>query len=103
MIRRAKSRTDWERVRRESVKDAPIPYEPGDGPYDPNDARAVESFAAAATLRRRGERGPQKSPTKEKVTLRLAPEVVAYFRRSGRGWQTRLNHALEKFVKGKRK
>jgi uncharacterized protein (DUF4415 family) len=88
-------------VRSESATDKPIPYEPGDGPYDPNDPKAVERFAAAAVVRRRGQRGPQKSPTKEKVTLRLSPEVVSYFRQTGPGWQTRLNDTLEKFVKRK--
>ena len=33
---KAKSRTDWDRVKRESDANAPIPYDPEDGPYDPN-------------------------------------------------------------------
>jgi len=39
-------------------------------------------------------RGPQKSPTKKQVTLRLDPEVLDHFKSMGRGWQTLLNQAL---------
>jgi hypothetical protein len=37
------SMTDWERVKREYGSDAPIPYDPEDGPYDPNDEAATEA------------------------------------------------------------
>jgi hypothetical protein len=50
---RAKSRTDWDRVKRESDADAPIPYDPEDGPYDPNDDAAVEAHWKAATVVRK--------------------------------------------------
>ena len=43
-------------------------------------------------------RGKQKAPTKEKVTVRLDSDIVARFRESGRGWQTRLNEALRQVV-----
>jgi uncharacterized protein (DUF4415 family) len=33
---------------------------------------------------------------KEKVTLRLSPEVLAYFRAQGPGWQTRIDETLRK-------
>ncbi len=46
----------------------------------------------------RRTRGSQKSPTKEKITVRLDSDIVAHFRQSGRGWQTRLNEALRKSV-----
>ncbi|MEQ8954107.1 MAG: BrnA antitoxin family protein [Gammaproteobacteria bacterium] len=39
-------------------------------------------------------RGPQVLPTKQKVTLRLSPEVVKHFKAGGKGWQTRLNEFL---------
>ncbi len=48
--------------------------------------------------RKRGERGPQKTPTKEQVTLRLDPEVLAFFRKKGPGWQTRINETLKKSI-----
>ncbi|MDO8422042.1 MAG: BrnA antitoxin family protein [Parvibaculum sp.] len=46
--------------------------------------------------RKRGERGPQKTPTKEQVTLRLDNDVLAYFKENGPGWQTRINDTLKK-------
>ena len=45
-----------------------------------------------------GQRGIQKLPTKEPVSLRLDPKVVAYFRNSGKGWQSRINHVLSNYV-----
>jgi hypothetical protein len=42
--------TDWERVKRESDSDAPIPYDPEDGPYDPNDEAATQAFFDQATI-----------------------------------------------------
>jgi len=52
-------------------------------------------------LRRfRGQRGPQKSkPVKTRVSLRLDPDVVAFFRKKGAGWQSRINDALRKVAK----
>jgi len=46
--------------------------------------------------RKRGERGPQKTPTKEQVTLRLDNDVLAYFKERGPGWQTRINDTLKR-------
>jgi uncharacterized protein (DUF4415 family) len=37
-------------------------------------------------------------PTKERITLRLDPEVLDYFRRSGSGYQTRINAVLRGFM-----
>ena len=44
-------------------------------------------------------RGRNKSPTKEQVALRLDPDVLAAFRASGRGWQTRMNTVLKEWLK----
>jgi len=41
------SKTDWDRVRRSIATDEPIAYDPtdpDDGPYDPNDDKAVDRF-----------------------------------------------------------
>jgi hypothetical protein len=51
------SKTDWDRVRRSVVTDEPIPYDandPDDGPYDPNDDKAVENFLTKANRARPG-------------------------------------------------
>ena len=44
-------------------------------------------------------RGPQKKPTKERITIRLSPEVVQRFRATGDGWQTKVDDALQEWLK----
>ena len=44
-------------------------------------------------------RGPQKTRVKERITIRLSPEVVEPFRATGDGWQTRLDAALKDWLK----
>lgn len=55
----------------------------------------------AAVLRYRGQRGPQKEPTKELISLRVDRDVVEAFRASGAGWQTRANEALRVYAKNR--
>ena len=50
----------------------------------------------AASIRR--TRGRQKAPTKVSTTLRLSPEVVEHFRKSGSGWQSRIDGALKEWI-----
>jgi len=50
----------------------------------------------AKLVRGRGQRGPQKEPTKQQVTLRLDRDVIERFRATGPGWQSRVNEALRK-------
>lgn len=50
-----------------------------------------------AALRRRG---PQKTPTKAVVSLRLDADLVQALRESGPGWQSRVNATLRKSVLG---
>jgi uncharacterized protein (DUF4415 family) len=54
---------------------------------------------AAAVRRYRGQRGPQQSPTKELISLRVDRDVVAAYRATGTGWQTRANDALKAYAK----
>jgi uncharacterized protein (DUF4415 family) len=103
-MNKTKSETDWERVLASKEGDR-IPYEPADGPYDPNDAEVARAWLAQADLVRhgsvvrRGKRGPQKAPTKKLVSLRLSPEVVDHFKSTGPGWQTRIDGALREAIK----
>lgn len=64
-------------------------------------ARPISDFPELRDMfeRARGQRGPQKAPTKERVGLRLDPEVVAHFRNTGPGWQSRINDVLVKHVR----
>lgn len=47
----------------------------------------------------RAMRGPQKAPTKERITIRLSRDVVERFRATGEGWQTRIDAALRDYLK----
>lgn len=69
------SKTDWDRIKREAAAEAPVAHG-AESPYDPNDPAAVDAFWDKAIVRRQGERGPQKAPVKERVTLRLSADVV---------------------------
>lgn len=63
-------------------------------------ARPASEFPELANFfKTRGERGPQKTPVKERVGLRLNKEVVEHFRRTGPGWQSRINEVLSEHVK----
>lgn len=41
---------------------------------------------------------PLAETTKDKITIRLSPEVTAYFRATGKGWQTRMDKILLNYV-----
>lgn len=43
-------------------------------------------------------RGPQKDPTKERITIRLSSSVVEDFRATGPGWQSRIDTALRDWL-----
>jgi uncharacterized protein (DUF4415 family) len=62
-----------------------------------------KDLLAVLPKRKRGERGAQKSPTKESVTIRFSREVLDYFRESGVGWQTKINNALKDWVEHHKK
>lgn len=42
-------------------------------------------------------------PSKKQITLRLDEDVVAFFKESGKGYQTRMNAVLRAFVEAKKK
>src|ERR1019366_8760918 len=103
-MNKTKSETDWKRVLAFKEGDT-IPYEPEDGPYDPNDAEAARAWLAQADLIRKGKvvrkgkRGPQKAPTKKLVSPRLSAEVIDHFKATGPGWQTRIDSTLLDSIK----
>lgn len=45
------------------------------------------------------KRGPQKTPKKIPVSIRLSPEVVKAFRATGAGWQARVDEILRTHIK----
>ena len=51
---------------------------------------------AVAALRK--ARGLQMAPKKVAISIRLKPEIVAHFKKSGAGWQKRMEVVLAKAV-----
>ena len=51
------------------------------------------SLAVQQAAKRRG-RGPAKTPAKQRVSLRLAPEVLEAVQATGDGWQVRVEALL---------
>jgi len=44
----------------------------------------------------RGQRGSQKQPTKQLVSLRIDRDIIEKLKSDGPGWQSRLNETLRK-------
>jgi len=74
------SRTDWDRV------DAMTDEEIDTSDIPPLD----EAFFAAAELRM-----PQAKPS---ITIRIDPDVLDWFKSQGKGYQTRINAVLRRYV-----
>jgi uncharacterized protein (DUF4415 family) len=49
-------------------------------------------------LRKVGQRGPQIAPTKKLVSLRLSANVLAHYKATVPGWQTRIDETLKRAV-----
>lgn len=60
---------------------------------------ALPKETAAAVRRYRGQRGLQARPSKELISLRMDRDLVAAFRATGPGWQTRVNEALRTYAR----
>ncbi|GHU10819.1 hypothetical protein FACS1894185_3000 [Betaproteobacteria bacterium] len=89
--------TDWTRVR--ALSDAEIRHD-----EDSPETRAADWEGAAlkqngVTIGHVRTRGRGRSPKKEQVSVRYSPDVLAAFRATGRGWQTRMDNALREWVK----
>lgn len=70
-------------------------------PTDPDSPSTTVADWKGAVLKQDGvvigkarTRGPNTSPIKEQVAVRYSPDVLAAFRATGAGWQTRMNDAL---------
>lgn len=87
-LKEMKSETDWQRV--DAMSDESIAEAVETDP----DARLLD----AADFKKMRRRGPQKAPRKDRVTIRLTPEVVAFFKDQGKGWQTKINEVLQNYV-----
>lgn len=62
-------------------------------------ARPASEVVSPSLARKLGVRGPQRLPTKEQINIRLSRTVLDAFRDSGAGWQTRIDEALQDWLK----
>ncbi len=65
-------------------------------------ARSIPFSGLPASLQqklRKHTRGPQKSPTKVAISIRLSKDVVDKLRETGDGWQSRVDDALRSWLK----
>jgi len=62
-------------------------------------AAPLSGLSATLQAKLRRARGPNRAPTKERITIRLSPEVLQSFRASGEGWQSRIDGALKDWLK----
>lgn len=61
--------------------------------------RAVPFSSLPESLQAKLRGRPKAAVTKERITIRLSPDVVERFRASGDGWQTRVDAALKDWLK----
>ncbi|MDD4962550.1 MAG: BrnA antitoxin family protein [Gallionella sp.] len=69
------------------------------GCFEPAEDAPDASALMRATLTKRRAGRPLGSGNKEQVSVRFNTEVLAAFRASGAGWQTRINAALADWLK----
>lgn len=64
---------------------------------DPNTYEVTDA-AEWAEMKPVSRDRPKAAITKERITVRLLPEVTDYFRATGKGWQTRMDEVLRDYV-----
>ena len=84
-----KSQTDWKRV--DALKESEIDF--SDTP------KLTPQMFARAVVRR----GLKPVPRKVLLTLRVDRDVLDWYRRQGRGYQTRINALLRAYMQERRK
>ncbi|MDR3353225.1 MAG: BrnA antitoxin family protein [Zoogloeaceae bacterium] len=90
------NRTDWARAR--AMTDADILHDEDSPATRPEDWEGAALKLGGVVIGRARVRGPGKRPKKEQVAIRFSPEVLTAFRATGRGWQTRMNAALQEWL-----
>jgi uncharacterized protein (DUF4415 family) len=63
---------------------------------DPTNFKPFTSLPRSLQAKLKGR--PKAMVTKERITIRLSPDVVQTFRSSGDGWQTRIDAALKEWL-----
>ncbi|MDM0029485.1 BrnA antitoxin family protein [Variovorax saccharolyticus] len=62
------------------------------------ESAAIHTPAQIAARKRGRPAGSVKPNAKVSTTIRLSPEVLAFFRAAGDGWQSRVDGALKEYV-----
>jgi uncharacterized protein (DUF4415 family) len=63
------------------------------------DAQALTPAQLKAMVPLRALRGrPKSASTKQLVSVRYSPEVLAFFKATGEGWQSRMDGVLRQYV-----
>jgi uncharacterized protein (DUF4415 family) len=71
--------------------------DPDEAPHLGRDWFKQAEIREGERLIRRAKLGrPKKATPKQAVNIRLDPDVLAHFRATGPGWQSRINEALRK-------
>ena len=89
-IARGESRTDWARV--DAMTDAEIEAKMRD---DPDWAEYMDIDWSKATV--------VIPVPKDPISIRLDADVLDFFKASGKGYQTRINAVLRRYMEGRRK
>ncbi|MDP2606765.1 MAG: BrnA antitoxin family protein [Deltaproteobacteria bacterium] len=78
-------------VQEDKVITAAAKADPDAQPLTP---KQLKSMVPMRTLRGR----PKSASTKRLVSVRYSPEVLAYFKSTGEGWQSRMDRVLREYV-----
>jgi len=78
-------------VREDKAITAAAKADPDAQPLTP---KQLKSMVPMRALRGR----PKSASTKQLVSLRYSPEVLAYFKATGEGWQSRMDGVLREYV-----
>jgi len=66
---------------------------------DPTNARPLTPKQLKSMVPMRALRGrPRSGSAKQLVSVRYSPEVLAYFKATGEGWQSRMDGVLRQYV-----
>jgi uncharacterized protein (DUF4415 family) len=94
-----RSGSNWAKVDAHRIQ----PHEYEELPELTDEMLERADFFIGDRLIRKGKVGrPPKEKPKRQVTLRLDQDVIAGFRATGPGWQTRVNETLRQSLKRKR-
>ena len=92
MLRRGESRTDWAKfdAMTEEELEASIAADPDDTHEELDWSKAFKGL-------------PPFPPAKKHISLRIDADVLDWFKATGRGYQTRINHVLRAYVESRKR